>query len=170
MALSSSRRAIGKALVALVATFTDQSTGLPAYGYTKLGATFDPGANTTWCDVAHFQGEGKPAGSGGNQIGWRIDDVVTFMLTTGVGPYETNDSTAQDTMLNIQDIVLPALHTHFQLPDASNPTNAIQSVYSVQPFQIDRSVPRKFPNGHVYLLWSVPVIVKQGYTITLTQP
>jgi hypothetical protein len=74
------------------------------------------------------------------------------------------------TMLTIQDILLPTLHQHFQLPVAGNPTIAIQSVYSVLPTQVDRSRPVRFPDGHVYLLWDVPVIVKQQYSISLVQP
>lgn len=171
MSLNSSRLAIANALVSLLGTIQNPNTSTAIYQYVKLGATFDPGASTAWCDVSHMQGKGLPAGSGGNLVGWRIDDEVTFMLTTGVGPYETNDSTAQASMLTIQDILLPALHQHFQLPDSSNPTNAVQSVYSVLlQTTPDRSVPMKFPNGHVYLLWHVPVIVKQQYNVGLIQP
>lgn len=170
MSLNSSRLAIANALVALLKTIQDNNTSTAIYQYVKLGATFDPGASTAWCDVAHMQGKGGPAGSGGNIIGWRIDDEVTFLLTTGVGPYETNDSTAQANMLAIQDTLLPALHTHFQLPNASNPTIAVASVYSVLPIQPDHSRPMRFPNGHVYLLWTVPVIVKQQYNVGLVQP
>lgn len=171
MSLNSSRLAIANALVTLLAGIQNTTTSTLIYQYVKLGATFDPGAATSWCDVIHTQGKGQPAGSGGPAVGWRIDDEVTFMLTTGVGPYETNDSTAQADMLTIQDILLPALHQHFQLPDSSNPANAVQSVYSILLQNVpDRSVPMRYPNGHVYLLWHVPVIVKQQYNIELVQP
>lgn len=170
MALNSSRLAIANALVSLLETFVVPNTSTAIFQYVKLGATFDPGASTAWCDVAHFQGKGGPAGSGGAMAGWRIDDAVTFMLTVGVGPYETNDSTAQANMLAIHDIMLPGLHTHFTLPDSTNPTVAVQSAYSVLPIDIDRSLPRRYPNGHVYLNWLVPVIVKQQYNVELVQP
>jgi hypothetical protein len=170
MALVSSRLPIAKAIVALLQAIQDPTTSQPLYGFVKLGAVFNPGAATTWCEVYHSQGQSEHAGSGGNQIQWRIDDTVRYQVTSAVGPYETNDSTAQIDMLALQDIVLPELHKHFQLPDASNPTNTIQSVYSLLANQPDRSIPTKYPNGHVYLLWHVFVTAKQGYNIELVQP
>lgn len=170
MSLNSSRLAIGNALVAVLAAINDPATSAPLYPLTKLGAVYDPGANTQWAQVTHFQGQSKPVGSGGNMVGWRIDDSITWIITSGFGPYQTDDSAAQAAMLNAHDILLPALHTHFQLPLATNPTQAVQSVYSVLPIEIDRSQPLKFPNGNVYLLWHVPVIVKQQYNIELVQP
>lgn len=170
MALSSSRLAIGNALVALVQGISSPNTNQPLYQKVKLGAVFDPSPFASWCEIYHLQGKGTPAGSGGNQIGWRINEEITFILTSGVGPYETDSSAAQTSMLTIQDILLPTLHEHFQLPVAGNPTLAVQSVYSVLPVQIDRSRPMKFPNGHIYLLWDVPVIVKQQYNVALQIP
>ena len=170
MALNSNREAIGKALVYVVQQVIDPSTSTALFPLVKLGAVFDPGAYTQWAQVAHYRGQQKPAGSGGNQIGWRRDDEVIFMITSAYGPYQLNDSTAQINMLHAQDLLLPSLDTHFQLPDASNPVNAVQSVYSVLPIQVDLSEPRKFPNGNVYLLWHVPVIVKQQFNISLVQP
>lgn len=170
MALVSSRLAIANALVALVQGITNPATSTALYQEVKLGALFDPSPFTSWAEVTHFQGQGTPAGSGGTQIGWRIDDTVQYQITSGVGPYETDSTAAQTAMLTIQDVLLPALHTHFQLPDASNPTNAIQSVYSTLVDQPDRSQVAKFPNGHVYLLWHTFVVVKQQYNVTLVQP
>lgn len=170
MALNSSRLPIANALIYILQNVIDPNTSAALYPLVKLGAVYDPGANTQWVQVTHLQGQGKSAGSGGNQIGWRRDDEVTFLITSGYGPYQTNDSTSQTAMLYAQDLLLPALDTHFQLPNASNPTNAVQSVYSVLPTPVDRSQPLKFPNGNVYLLWHVPVIVKQQFNVALVQP
>ena len=170
MAFTSNRLAIAQGLVSLLQGITNPNTSQPLYGLAKLGALFDPSNLATWCEVTHFQGQGGPVGSGGNQVGWRVDESITYLITSGVGPYETDSTAAQTTMLTIQDILLPSLHQHFQLPVAGNPTIAIQSVYSVLPTQVDRSRPVRLPNGHVYLLWDVPVIVKQQYSIILQQP
>lgn len=168
--MASSRLAIGQGLVSFLQGVINPNTSQALYGLVKLGAVFDPSNLTTWAEVTHFQGKGGPVGSGGNQVGWRIDEEVTFLITSGVGPYETDSTAAQTTMLTIQDILLPTLHQHFQLPVSGNPTIAIQSVYSVLPTQVDRSRPVRFPNGSVFLLWDVPVIVKQQYSISLIQP
>ena len=170
MAFTSNRLAIAQGLVSLLQGITNPNTSQPLYGLAKLGAVMNPSNLATWAEVTHMQGQGGPAGSGGPQTGWRIDEQITFMITSGVGPYETDTTAAQTSMLTIQDILLPALHQHFQLPVAGNPTIAIQSVYSVLPTQVDRSRPVRFPDGHVYLLWDVPVIVKQQYSIILQQP
>jgi hypothetical protein len=170
MSLNSSRLPIANSLVYILQNVIDPNTSAALYPLVKLGAVYDPGANTQWVQVTHFQGQAKPAGSGGTGVGWRRDDEVIYLITSGYGPYQSNDSMAQHNMLYAQDILLPALDTHFQLPDANNPTNAVQSVYSVLPIQVDRSLPRTFPNGNVYLLWHVPVIVKQQFNVVLTQP
>lgn len=169
-ALNSSRLAIGNALVALLQNITNPNTSQSLYQLVKLGAVFDPGSFTTWAEVIHLQGKGTPAGSGGNMIGWRIDDEVTFMITSAVGLYQVDDSAVQATMLALQDILLPTLHQHFQLPVAGNPTQAVESVYSVLPIQVDKSRPVRFPNGNVYLFWDVPVVVKQQFNVELVQP
>ena len=161
---------MGNALVSLLQGFTNPTTNQPLYQLVKLGAVFDPGATTTWCEVIHTQGQGSPVGSGGNMVGWRIDDAVTFLLTTALGYYEADSTAVQANMLALQDVLLPALHQHFQLPVAGNPTQAVQSVYSVLPVQVDRSRPMKFPNGRWYLLWDVPVVIKQQYSVQLVQP
>lgn len=170
MSLNSSRLPIGKALKYVLQNVLDPATNAALFPLVKLGAVYDPGANTQWVQLTHFQGQVKPAGSGGDQIGWKRDDEIIFMITSGFGPYQTDDSIAQENMLYAQDILGPALDTHFQLPDSTNPTNAVQSVYSVLPIQTDRSMARTFPNGNVYLLWFLPVIVRQQFNILLTQP
>ena len=170
MTLSSSRLASAKALVALIQGIQNPATNQALLQEVKLGALFDPSAFTTWAEIVHFQGQGGPAGSGGPQVGWRIDDKIQFQVTAGVGPYETDSSAAQTNMLTIQDVLLPALRAHFQLPDASNPVNAIQSVYEILVEQTDRSQVARFPNGHTYLLWHIFVTVKQQYNLSLVQP
>jgi len=166
----SNRLAIGQALVALLQAIGNPSTSQPLYQYVKLGAIFDPGAATTFAEVVHVQGKGGPAGSGGPQIGWRIDDAVTFGINTGFGPYETDDSAAQSTMLFVQDVVLPTLRTHHQLPTVADPTQAVIGTYSLLIEQVDKSRPVRFPNGHVYLLWNLFATVKQQYSISLSTP
>lgn len=168
--MPSNRLAIAQGLVSLLQGIQNPATNQPLYQLCKLGAVFDASGLATWAEVTHFQGKGGPVGSGGAQVGWRIDEEVTFMLTSAVGPYETDSTAAQTNMLTIQDILLPTLHQHFQLPVAGNPTIAIQSVYSVLPTQVDRSRPVKFPNGNVYLLWDVPVIIKQQYNVLMVNP
>ena len=171
MPLVSSRLAIANSLVSILQGVIDPVTSQPIYPLVKLGMVFDPGALTTFVSVWHFRGKRGKAGSGGNQIQWRTEDNVTFILTSGTGPYELNDSTAEAAMLHIQDIMPPAIETHFQLPDSTNPTNAIQSVYSVVLDQNDVSPPpQRFPNGHVYKIWHQFVTVKQGYNVELVQP
>lgn len=170
MGLNSSRLAIANALVYVMQNIIDPNTSAALYPLVKLGAVYDPGISIPFAQITHYRGQGKPAGSGGSAIGWRIDDSVTFLITSGFGPYQTNDSTAQSNMLYAHDLVLPALHTHFLLPNASNPTNAVQSVYSVLPIEVDISRPLKYPNGNVFLLWHVPVVVKQQYNILLQEP
>lgn len=168
--MNSSRLASANALVKLVQGIQNPATSQALFQEVKLGALFDPSAFTAWAEIVHFQGKGGPAGSGGSQIGWRIDEDVQFQITAGIGPYETDSTAAQTNMLTIQDILLPALRAHFQLPDANNPVNAIQSVYEILVEQVDRSRPARFPNGHTYLLWQVFVTVKQQYNVQLTQP
>lgn len=170
MALNSSRLAIGNALVTLVTGVIDPNTSAALLSLVQLGAVFNPSNNAAWCEITHLSGQGKPAGAGGNMVGWRIDDETQWLLTCGLGPYEMSSSATQASMLNVQDVLLPALHTHFQLPSSGNPTIAVQSAYSVLPIQVDRSRPVRFPSGHFYLMWSLPVIVKQQYNVSLTQP
>lgn len=169
MGLNSSRLAIGQALVALLAGARDGNNNL-IYQDTKLGAMWNPSTFTSWCAVAHVQGKGVPAGSGGQSVGWRIDEEVQFTITSGFGPYETDSTAAQTNMLTAMDVILPLLHSHYLLPTSGNPSQAVQSVYSVLPIQADKSVPVRFPNSHWYLLWSFPIIVKQQYNILQVAP
>lgn len=170
MSLNSSRLAIGQALVALIQTIQNPNTSTALFQEVKLGAVFDPSPFTSWCEVVHFQAQGGPAGSGGNMVGWRIDEKVTFAVTSGVGPYETDSTAAQVNMLTIQDILMPTLRQHFLLPQSTNPTLPVASVYSVLIEQVDRSHPARFPNGHVYLLWDCFVTVSQQYNVSLIEP
>ncbi len=168
--MSSNRLGIGQSLVALLAALTNPNTNAPLFGVVKLGAIFDPGNNTTFAEVTHFQGRSQHAGSGGNTIGWRVEDSVLYDLTCGAGPYQLDSTAAQTNMLTIMDVVLPALHTHYQLPNASNPTIALQSVYSTLEDSPDRSQPVRFPDGNVFLLWSQRIEVRQQYGVTLATP
>jgi hypothetical protein len=170
MTLVSSRLAIAQAIVALVKTIQNPATSQPLYQLVKLGAVFDASPFNAWCEVTHYQGKGGPAGSGGNMIGWLTSEDVTFQITSGFGPYEKDSTAAQTAMLATQDILLPTLRQHFKLPDANDPTNAVQSGYSLLVEQVDRSQPVKFPSGSVFLLWHVFVTVKQQYTIELQIP
>jgi hypothetical protein len=169
MPLVSSRLAIADALVALLQTIQNPSTNEPLYQYVKLGAIYDPKAYTTWSEVTHFQGKGGPAGSGGAQIGWRIDDALTLKVTSAIGWYEVDSTAAERSMFSLQDILLPALRAHFQLPDASNPVNAVQSMYSMLVESPDKSQILKLPNGHSYKFWDIYVTAKQGYNVELAQ-
>lgn len=171
MSLDSDRLAIGQSLVALLQGIVDPLTNLPIYQLVKLGMVYDPGANDIWSAVWHNTGQGNPAGSGGGDIGWRIDDTITFVITTGTGPYELDDTAAEVAKLHIMDVVIPALRQHFQMPLATNPTVAIQSVYSMLISHPDRTEkPARFPNGHVYALWHLYVTAKQQYNVELIQP
>lgn len=171
MGLNSSRLLIARSLVAILQNIIDPDTSQPIYPLVKLGMVYDPGSNGTWAAVWHNTGIGNYEGSGGSEIGWRTDDSVTFIVTTGTGPYELDDSAAEAAKLHVMDVVPPELRRHFQLPLATNPTIAIQSVYSVLLNNQDRTEkPARFPNGHVYALWHLYVTVKQQYNVLLTQP
>ncbi len=170
MSLNSSRLPIAKALVALIKTFQNPDTGLPLYQNVKLGSTFDPSPYSIFCDVTHSQGQGGPEGSGGDMVGWRIDDQVAYQVTSGFGPYQLDSTACETSMLYTQDIVLPLLRKHFQLPDSTNPSNAVESVYRILVQRPDRSEPVKYPNGNVYKLWYIWILVNQQYNVELIQP
>jgi hypothetical protein len=169
MPLNSSRLAIANALVALLETIQNPNTNQPLFQLAKLGNVYDPKAFTTWCEVTHFQGKGGPAGSGGPSVGWRIDDTFTLKVTSAVGWYEVDSTVAETNMLALQDILLPALRQHFQLPDANNPVNAVQSMYSMLVEQPDKSAVMRFPNGHSFKLWDIYVTASQQYNVSLEQ-
>lgn len=171
MANQSQRDAIANSLLYVLENIIDPSTSAAYYQLAKLGQIYDPATSVPFVQVTHFQGKSGPSGSGGNLIGWRIQDEITFLITSGFGPYENNDSTAQSDMLYAMDLVKPILHQHYQLPNASNPTNPLPSEFSFEPWQVDRSIVAKWPtNGRFYLLWHLPVIVKQQYSVVLQTP
>lgn len=171
MSLTSSRLLIAQGLVALLQGITNPNTSQPLYQYVKLGNIFDPSAYTAglWCEVIYFQGTSGPAGSGGNLIGWRIEDNPIFQLTTGVD-YGDDSTAAMTAVLTAMDILMPILHSHYQIPNPNAPTQAIASVYSLLENQVDRGAPRRFPNGKVYYLWSTYALCKQQYNTVLQNP
>lgn len=170
MANQSQRQAIANSLVYVLENIIDPNTSLAYYQTVKLGAIYDPGAAVPFVQVTHYQGKSGPYGSGGNLIGWRVQDEITFLITSGFGPYQTNDTITQNGMLYAMDLVKPILHSHYLLPDSSNPTNALGSEFSFLPIQQDRSIVTRWPNGQIYLLWHLPVIAMQQYSITQTIP
>lgn len=146
-----------------------QNVSNPLYGYVKLGAVFDPSAYTSWAEVTFLQAKSGPAGSGGNQVGWRIEDNPVFKITSG-WPYEADSTAATENMLIAMDIVMPVLHSHYLIPSPNNPAQPIASVYSLLEDQVERGMPVRFPNGHVYLLWETYCTTKQQYSVTLSTP
>jgi len=171
MALNSNRLAIAQGLVLLLQGITNPSTSQPVYGLAKLGAVLDPSGVTSWAEVVDPRGKVGHAGSGGNAIGWRVEDDISFKITSG-WDYEADTTLAMTNMLTAQDIVLPILESHYQIPNPNNPSIAIASVYSVleSQGQTDTSIPVRFPNGRVYLLWTLWVLVKQQINIILQNP
>ena len=169
--MNSNRLGIANGLVNLLSGITNPNTSQLLYSTVKLGALFNPDpAALSWAQVAFLQGTSGPAGSGGNLIGWRIKDDLVLPITSG-WDYEYLDSTAAMTnMLTTMDILMPILHSHPTIPDPNNPTIPIASVYSVLEELPDRAVPVKVPNGHLWLLWHVFVLIKQQYNVTLTVP
>lgn len=169
MPLNSSRLLIAQGLVALLQGV--QNGANPLYAEVKLGAVFDPTPFTSWCEVVDPRGKVGHAGSGGNQIGWRIVDDIAFHVRSG-WDYDADSTAALTNALTAQDILLPMLASHYQIPNPNNPSIAIASVYSVLEDQnaTDITIPVRFPNGRVYLLWSVWVLVKQNYNVTIINP
>lgn len=171
MALNSSRLLIAQGLVLLLQGITNPSTSQPVYGLAKLGAVLDPSGLTSWVEVVDPRGKVGHAGSGGNQIGWRVEDDIAFKITSG-WIYDTNTAAAMTSMLTAQDIVLPIFSSHYQIPSPNNPSQPIASVYSVleDQGQTDMALPIRFPNGRVYLLWTFWALVKQQINIQLVSP
>lgn len=169
--MSSTRLDIANGLVKMFQGMTNPSTSQPVYQYVKLGAVFDPSPYASWCEIVDPQGKTGHAGSGGNQIGWRIEDIIAYKATAG-WPYEADSTAGMTAMLTAQDIVLPILTSHPLIPSPNNPAQPIASVYSLLESQdrTDASQPVRFPNGHVYLLWTVWLQVKQQYNVTLQVP
>lgn len=169
--MSSNRLAIGQGLVLLLQGITNPATNLPVYGYSKLGAVLDPTPYTSFVEVVDPRGKLGHAGSGGTQIGWRVQDEIAFKITSG-WDYEADTQAAMVNMLTAQDIVLPTFASHVMVPSPSNPAQAIASVYVLleDNGQTDISLPVRFPNGKIYLCWSFYAIVKQQYNILLSTP
>jgi hypothetical protein len=160
---------IGNGIVSLLQGVLNGSTAV--YDYVQLGAVFDPSPYTSFAEVVDPIGKLGHVGSGGNTIGWRIDDVIAFKVNSG-WRYDTNSTTAMTNMLTARGLVLPAFASHYQIPNPNTPTIPIGSVYSVleDEGQTDRAVPVRFPNGAVYLMWTFWVSVRQQYSITITSP
>jgi hypothetical protein len=169
MALLSSRLLIGQGLTALFAGVQNPATGTPLYSAVKLGAIFDPTGLSSWMEVTFGQAKSGPAGSGGNLIGWRIEDNPIWKLTSA-WPYELDATAAMTAMLTAMDVLNPLIHSHYQVPNPTNTSIAIASLYSLLEDQQERSQPVKFPNGHVYLLWETQVTTKQQFNVSLVNP
>jgi hypothetical protein len=167
--VSSNRLAIGQSLQAFLAGVQNPNTSAALYGISKLGNVFDPTAYSSFVEITYLRGTSMPAGSGGNLIGWRIDEEIQFLITSG-WDYEQDSTAAMVNMLTAMDILVPTLHQHYQLPQASNQSLAIQSVYSFLVEPHDRSRIARFPNGRVYILWDCYVTVKQQYGVNQINP
>lgn len=165
--MSSSRLLIAQGIVAMLQGIMNGSS--PLYGTVKLGALFDPSAVTSWAEVTFFRAQSGPAGSGGNLVGWRIEDNPIFKVTSG-WDYEADSTAATVNMLTAMDILAPVLHSHYQIPNPNSPTQAIASVYSLLEDQPERAMPVRFPNGRAYLLWETYCVAKQQYNVTLVSP
>lgn len=162
------RKTIGQGLVTVLQGIVDPDTNQPIYGYTKLGAVFDPTAYATagWAEVTFAQGKSKPYGSGGTGVGWRIEDAITFKITSG-WQYDTDSTAATNNMLNAMDVVLPIMHSHVVIPSPTNPSLPIASVWKLEEDQPERAVPVRFPDGKIWLLWEFSAIVRQQYNVVL---
>lgn len=169
MALNSMRLIIAQGIVAMMASVTNPATSQPVYALSKLGAVFDPSPYPSWCEVTFFQSRSGPAGSGGPAVGWRIEDNPVFKITSG-WPYDADSSAAMTNMLTAMDIVMPMLHSHYQIPSPNNPSQPIASVYSLLEDQAERAMPVRFPNGKIYLLWETYCTAKEQYNVTLQTP
>lgn len=162
--MASSRLLIARGLVALLQGIMNGPN--PIYNYVKLGAVFDPSPYASWAEVVDPRGKSGHAGSGGSQIQWRVEDDITFKITSG-WPYQADSTAAMTAMLTAQDLVLPLFASHYQIPNPDNPTFSIASVYSVleDQGQTDFALPVKFPNGSIQLLWTFYVLVRQQYNV-----
>lgn len=163
------RKAIGQGLVTILQGIIDPATGLPVYGFVKLGALFDPTAYASWAEVTFAQGKSSPYGSGGTGVGWRIDDMITFEVTSG-WQYDIDSTVATTNMLNAMDIVLPVMHSHVVIPSPFNPTVPIASVWMLSEDQPERAIPLRFPDGKVWLTWRFSTVVRQQFNITMVNP
>lgn len=171
MSLNSSRLAIANGLVYLLTNVQNPNTSAALYQGVKLGSVFDPSSFTgLWCEVVYASGKSGPAGSGGNLIGWRIEDNPIFAITTGCD-YETDSTAAMTNILTAMDVLLPMLHSHYQVPNANSPSAAIASIYSLlEAPQNDRGQPVRYPNGKIYYLWTTYWVCKQQYNVQIVNP
>jgi hypothetical protein len=161
------RKTIGQGLVKVLQGITDPATNLPVYGYVKHGAIFDPSGYASWAEVTFYQGRSTPYGNGGTQVGWRINDTITFEVTSG-WQYDTDSTAATENMLNAMDIVLPIMHSHVVIPSVANPSLPIASVWMVtEDDHPEHAMPVRFPDGKVWLLWRFKVNVRQQYNVIL---
>lgn len=167
----SSRKLIVKGIVEWLKTVQNTNTGSNLYQFVKEGHVLDPSAYTgLWAEVTYAHGRSGPAGSGGSGIGWRIEDNPVWAIGTGY-PYDPNTTTASENIHEAMDMLLPAIHSHYKIPNPNNPTQPIGSVYSVLVAdQNDNGAPVTFPNGRVYYMWHAYVSVKQQYNVTLVTP
>lgn len=168
MPLNSSRLLIGQGLQALIAGV--QNGANPLYAGVKLGAYFDPTSLSSFAEITFHHAKSHPAGSGGQQIGWRIEDDIVWCITSG-WDYEADSTAAMTNMLTAQDILLPVLHSHYQIPNPNTPSVAIASLYHMTEWeQQERARPVRFPNGRVYLLWEVYIGTHQQFNVTIVNP
>lgn len=167
MALTSMRYTIAQGIVTMLQGVQNGSS--PLYGFVKLGSIFDPTQFASWAEVTFYQGRSGPAGSGGNQVGWRIEDNPIYKITSG-WDYEADSTAAETNMLQAMDILLPILHSHYLIPSPTNPSQPIASVYSLLEDGVDRAMPVRFPDGHIWLLWDTYCTAKSQYNVSLVTP
>jgi hypothetical protein len=169
MTLNSSRLLIGQGLQALIASVMNGAN--PLFPLCKLGFVFDPTPYSSFVEITFHQAKSAPAGSGGQQIGWRIEDGPLWLITGG-WEYEADSDAAEINMLAAQDILVPFLHTHYQVPNPNNPSIAIASLYHLTEWeQTERARrPMNFPNGRAYRLWDIFIGTKQQYNVTIVNP
>ena len=169
--MASSRKLIAQGLVAWLQTVQNIDTSSALYQHVKNGAIWDPSPYTgLWAEVTYLQGKSGPAGSGGHQIGWRIQDQAMWVIGTGYR-YDADSTACMNAIYTAMDMLLPAIHSHYQLPNPNNPTQPIGSVYSVLiGDQNDRGQPVVFPNGPTYFMWSTYVTVMQQYGVDIVSP
>jgi hypothetical protein len=167
----SSRKLIAQGLVAWLQTVQNTDTSTALYQYVKNGAIWDPSAYTgLWAEVTYAHGKSGPAGSGGHDIGWRIQDKAVWSIGTGYR-YDADSTTCMNSIYTAMDMLLPAIHSHYKIPNPNNPLQPIGSVYSVLVGdQNDKGQPVTFPNGYVYFMWNTYVTVMQQYGVDLVSP
>lgn len=171
MSTASNRLAIAQGIVLLLQGITNPSTNQAVYSYCKLGAVVDPTPYASFVEVVDPRGKVGHAGSGGTQIGWRVQDEILFKVTSG-WDYEADTTAAMVNMLTAQDIVIPTFASHVLIPSPANLSQAIASVFALYEDngQTDQSQPVRFPNGKAYLLWTLWLLVKQQYNVIIQNP